>query len=78
MFSNFLESEHESLSQKQAWSRKNVTLLISVCQCSSLQLQYKSDRGRNEHELGLDRTGAGLKPILAGSRLNRTERIFVV
>jgi len=28
--------------------------------------------GRDEHGPGLDRTGSGLKPILAGSRLDRT------
>ena len=31
---------------------------------------------RDEHGSGLDRTGSGLKPILAGSGLDRTE-IFV-
>jgi len=48
--------------------------------------------GRDEHESGLDRTGSGLKSILAGSGLDRTaiflkiggsgldrtEKIFVV
>jgi len=48
--------------------------------------------GRDEHGSGLDRTGSGLKPILAisgldrtafflkigGSELDRNEKIFVV
>jgi len=33
---------------------------------------------RDEHGSGLDRIGSGLKPILAGSELDRTEKIFVV
>jgi len=33
---------------------------------------------RDEHGSGLYRTGSGLKTILAGSGLDRTEKIFVV
>jgi len=33
---------------------------------------------RDEHGSGLDRTGSGLKPILAGSGPDRTEKIFFV
>jgi len=33
---------------------------------------------RDEQGLGLDRTGSGLKLILAGSELDRTEKMFVV
>ena len=33
---------------------------------------------RDEHGLGLDRTGSELKLILAESGLDRTEKIFVV
>jgi len=35
-------------------------------------------RDRDEHGSELDRTGSGLKPILTGSGLDRTEKIFVV
>jgi len=31
---------------------------------------------RDEHGLGLDWTGSGLKPILAGTRLDRTAIFF--
>jgi len=31
---------------------------------------------RDEHGSGLDRTGSGLKPILAGSELDRTAIFF--
>jgi len=33
---------------------------------------------RDEHGSGLYRTGSGLKTMLAGSGLDRTEKIFVV
>jgi len=33
---------------------------------------------RDEHGSGLDRTGSGLKPILAGSGLDWNEKIFDV
>jgi len=33
-------------------------------------------RDRDEHGSGLDRTGSGLKPILAGSGLDRTAIFF--
>jgi len=33
---------------------------------------------RDEHGSGMDRIGSGLKPILAGSGLDRTEKIFAV
>jgi len=35
-------------------------------------LQLSLVAGRDEHGSGLDRTGSGLKPILAGSGLDRT------
>ena len=34
--------------------------------------------GRDEHGLGLDRTGSGLKPILAVSGLDRTAIFFTI
>jgi len=33
---------------------------------------------RDEHESGLDRTGSGLKPVLAGSGLERTAIFFKI
>jgi len=33
---------------------------------------------RDKHGSGLDRTGSGLKPILAGSGLDRTPIFFVI
>jgi len=63
-------------------NRKTVHLGVKLRKPSStvadLLNNHEGRYTRDEHGLGLDRTGSGLKPILAGSGLDRTEKIFVV
>jgi len=43
-----------------------------------IRLQNFHIRTRDEHGSGLDRIGSGLKPILAGSGLDRTAIFFKI
>ena len=49
---------------------KGAESFLETSECTLRTQQRVS--GRDEHGSGLDRTGSGLKPILAGSGLDRT------
>ena len=56
------------------------TQLFEMILASSKRIAFSLDNdisNRDEHRSGLDWTGSGLKPILTGSGLDRTEKIFV-
>jgi len=62
--------------QIQSWSEKLTSILQDIqswsCPCSPLQ------DTKDEHGSGLDRTGSGLRPILAGSGLDWTAIFFKI
>jgi len=62
------------------WKNKSGNPVLQVFPfCGSVRfIQWCHSTPRDEHGSGLDRTGSGLKPILAGIGLDETEKIFVV